>query len=96
MDFKFAILPMIQEFAYPLIASLGGPDIRGELEDRSDVLLEAADVLEEAAVLFNLAGAALADGILDMDEISEIVARASTLPDALVEIADAWEEDEDE
>ena len=79
----------LQNILYPIIESLGGPDIRGEIADKSVVFAEAADVLESAAALLLMVAEATEDGILTNAEIDAIIAAAPTVQLAVQGLFDA-------
>lgn len=73
----------LQTVLYPLVESLGGPDIRGEIVEKSAVFFEAADVLDACSALLLMAGEAASDGIMTTEEINDIVSAAPTVQAAV-------------
>ena len=73
----------LQALAFPLIKSLGGPDIAGDyLQPGGEKLLEGAAVLREAAEVLEVAGQDLAaDGKLD--DLDAIIREAKDVPGAV-------------
>jgi len=80
----------IQRLLFPIVKSLGGPDIEAAVVDKADVLTETALFLDQVATLCGLAGESLADGLLTDEELEAIVAGAESLPEALEGIVEAW------
>ena len=76
-------LEQLQSFIFPLLKQLTGLDIAQYEQDGSVYLLEAGEALEEVAALLILAGSALEDGRLSNEEISNIIAGALTVGDAV-------------
>ena len=79
----------LQRVLFPVIEALGGPDIQGEISEKAVAFDEAADVLDEAAALLRLAGAASSDGILTNEEIESIIAAAPTVKSAVDELLES-------
>lgn len=90
-------LGQIQRILFPVIESLGGPDLSAEIADKGEAFQEAADVLSSASDLLSLASQATADGIIDNDEVAAIVAAAPTIQDAVGGLIDTlFGRDDDE
>ena len=80
----------IQKLLFPVVKSLGGPDIEGAIIDKADVLTETALFLDQLATLCGLAGESLADGLLTDEELEALISGAESLPEALEGIIEAW------
>jgi len=83
---KFSVqdLLQLQSLVYPLVVMLGGPDIPQEfIKPLSGPLKDTATVLRECADVFEAAGTALEDGLLNADEIDRVLAEAEEAQDAI-------------
>jgi len=98
MEFKFdeATLQMIQELAYPIILKFTGFDPSEWVGTQSELFIKIGDGFNDLAAFFIVIGTALEDGILTMEEILEIVEKAVSLPEAIDNVVDFFETDEDE
>jgi hypothetical protein len=79
----------IQQVLYPVIESLGGPDIRGAISGKSVVFAEGAEALRRAAILLDIVAEAASDGILTNYEIDTIILEAPTIMAAIDAMLDA-------
>ena len=72
----------IQRLIYPVVTALGGPDIEALVEGKAEAMHEAAAAISAVAGLVDMVGDAMEDGIIDMDELNAIIAKAGTLDEA--------------
>jgi len=98
MDFNFdaATFEMIQNLAFPLIATLTGFDPEEWVGDQSELFIKVGDAFGDIAALFLVIGSALEDGKLTAEEIGAIVESAMDIPEAINAIVEFFDDDEDE
>ncbi len=97
MDFKFdaATFEMIQNLAFPLIATLTGFDTAGFVGEKSELFIKVGDGFADLSALFVLVGTALEDGKLTAEEIEGIIVKAKDLPEAIDSIVGFFEDEEE-
>jgi len=86
MGFSIHTIETVQNLVFPLVKSLTKFDPQAFVGSQSDLFLSIGDALTEIGGLFTVAGSALEDGILTAVEIEAIIAKASTIDDAIDEI----------
>ena len=89
MDFKDFDLGTLQEVLFPLIASLTGVDPAQYVKDSGAALHTTADELRLIADFVDDVGGYADDGILDTEEINQVIADSPTIYDAVKRMADA-------
>jgi hypothetical protein len=82
----------LQKLLFPVIEALGGPDIRGEIEDKGRAFNEAGEILESVAAILHMVGEASADGIIDNGEVAAVIAAAPTVEQAVKDLFDLFED----
>ena len=94
-EFKFtpATFVTVQNLVYPLIATFLDFNPAEWVGDQSELFIKVGDGLGDLSALFILIGTALEDGILTVEEIEAIIAKALTLPEAIDAISEFFEDD---
>ena len=97
LEFKFdaATFEMIQNLAFPLIASLTGFDAAAWAGEQSELFIKVGEGFTQVSELFITIGTALQDGKLTAEEIEGIIAEAKDIPAALDSITAFFGGDEE-
>jgi len=97
MDFKFdaATLEMVQNLAFPLVATLTGFDPAEFVGEKSELFIKVGDGFADVSALFLVIGTALEDGKLSAEEINEIILKAKDLPGAIDDIVGFFDDEEE-
>lgn len=86
MEFSVHTIETIQTLLFPIIKSLTKFDPQVFAGNQSDLFLSIGDALGDIASLFTVCGTALEDGVLSADELTAIIANASTVDEAIDEV----------
>jgi len=84
----------LQQLLYPVIEALGGPDIRGEVQEKSVVFQEAGELLESVAAVLHMVSEAASDGIIDNDEVAAVIAAAPTVEQCARDLFNLFQDSE--
>ncbi len=95
MEFKFdaATFVMVQNLVYPLVTALANFKPEEWVGEKSELFMSVGDALADISTLFTVAGSAIEDGRLTVEEIEEIITQAATIPVAIDKIVGFFEED---
>jgi hypothetical protein len=83
MTFSTQTIVTIEQLVFPLLKTLTGVDAQAFAGEQAEKFTVIGDSLADLAGLFSLAGSALADGLLTVEELDALVTKAKTLPEAL-------------
>jgi len=95
MEFNTQTFEMIQNLAFPLIATLTGFDPAEWAGDKAELFLRVGDGFADVSKLFIVIGEALEDGRLTSEELEAIITQAKTLPDAIDNISGFFDGDDE-
>ena len=93
--FDAATFEMIQNLLFPLLKTLIGFDTEEWVGEQSELFIAVGEGFADVAQLFIVVGTALEDGKLSAEEIEDIITKAVALPDAIDEIVDFFDDDDE-
>lgn len=91
-DFSSATFETIQTLVFPLVATLFDFDPGEYVADKAILFQKVGEGFDEIAGLFFIAAQALEDGVLQAEEIDEIISKAGSIVEAVNEIGGAFDD----